>query len=138
MYVDFLEIISERLGGIGLPNVATAIGDQPPLPAAQPFLSEDKEITKETIVVRELTWIVKVTVGHNEANGQAEAQMMGLLDSIRNGFAGWRPDGLVGVQRSFSVPSVRISDFKDHGSLEYHVFLRLRVNPQSFKRNLTE
>ncbi len=135
MYSDIYDIITERLTALGLLNVGTALGDQPPLPATQPFLSEDKEVSLKPVVIRELTYMIKVTVGNNETAGAAQTEMLELLDLIRDGFAGWRPENLVGIQRSFSVPSVRISDFKDHGSLEYLVFLRLRVNPKSFIRN---
>lgn len=135
MYSDIYDVIGERLTELGLENVDTALGDQPPLPAVQPFFSEDKELAKKPVVIRGLTYMVKVTVGHNETPKAAQTEMLGLLDTIRDGFADWRPDDLVGVQGSFSVLSVQIADFKDHGRLEYLVFLRLRVNPKSFKRN---
>ncbi len=134
MYVDLYDVFAEQLTALGFANVGTAVGEQPALPSVQPFLSEDKEVTKENVVIREVVYILKVTVGHNETPKAAQTEMLGLLDTIRDGFAGWRPENLEGIQGSIAVPSIQLSDFKDHGNLEYLVFLRLRVIPRTFKR----
>jgi len=135
MYTDLYEVITDRLTALGFANVDTALGDEPPLPAVQAYLAEDKEVKHDTTVIRELTYTVKVTVGHNETGGSAQQEILAMLDTHRDGFAGWRPPDLVGIQGSFSVPSIRIEDFKDHGSTVYLVFLRLRVIPGTFNRN---
>lgn len=134
MYADIYSVIVARLAALSVSNVDTALGDPPALPAVQPYLVQDKEIATKPTVIRELVYGVKVTVGHNDTGGAAQLEMLALLDTIRDGFAGWRPDDCVGIQGAFSVPDVRIEDFKDHGSTVYLVVLKLRVSPQTFNR----
>jgi len=132
MYHDLYTVITDRLTALGLNNVATGIGDVPPLPACQVWLGEDKFITDAPAVIRELTWALQVTVGHNDTDGAAQLQMHGYLDTIRDGFSDWRPGDCVGLQGAFSVPTLRIESYKDHGSTVYLAALLIRVFPQSF------
>jgi len=133
MYSEVFTIITDRMAAIGLANVDTALGDEPPLPAVQVYLAKDNEVKTQTIVIRELLWGVKVTVGHNNTDGAAQAEMLTILDTIRDGFAGWLPTSCVGIQDGFRVQVVAVEDYKDHGSTVYTAVLAVRVVPDTFK-----
>ncbi|HEB51574.1 MAG TPA: hypothetical protein ENI89_13285 [Desulfobulbus sp.] len=134
MYTDLFDVITDRLADLGVANVGTALGGEQPLPSVQPYLAEDKEQQTGTTVFREIVFAVKVTVGHNDNELAAQAEMLGLLDTVRDGFHGWRPPDCVGIQRGFRVPAVRLEEFRSGGSTVYLVLLQVRVIPETFKR----
>lgn len=133
MYRELYDVVVARLTALNLPNIDTALGPQPPLPAVQPYLVEDRELRKSQPIFRDVFYGIKVTVGHNETTGGAAKEMMDLLDTIRSGFDGFELDNWIGVKEPFSVVSSKIEGFTDHGSLIYVVLLRVQIIPETFR-----
>ncbi len=132
MYQEMYESQLARLALLGFANVGSALADTPPLPAVQLYLHDDKEVTQAPQPFREVQWVVQLTVG---PDGDGDAKVKDLhryLDNIRDGFAGWRPEGSVGIVEPCSVPKIAISGHKDHGPTEYLIFLVWRIVPQTF------
>ncbi len=66
MYQELYEAVADRLDALLPANVAPALGADPPLPACQPYLAGDRGIKVNTTRARELTWAIKVSVGHSD------------------------------------------------------------------------
>ncbi|MBV5305567.1 MAG: hypothetical protein J0652_02615 [Desulfobulbaceae bacterium] len=130
------EMITARLESLGLfATVGSALTDGPgALPAAEVWLADDKEKTETPAVLRELTWIVRVSASHEEDTGEMQANMFALLDAVRDTFVAWPPDGYIGVKRWWHVPQIKIESYKDHGSLVYLVAMSLEVLPSTFRK----
>ena len=132
VYHDLYTILSDRLLAIGFAHVGSALQDPPPLPAVQIYLNGDKEIAKTPSVLRELTWVAKLAVGpDSDGNAQVE-DLHTYLDMLRDGFAGWRIPGVVGITEPCSVPEINIIGHQDHGQTQYLVFIVVRVIPATF------
>ena len=134
MYQELYEAVADRLNALLPANVAPALGADPPLPACQPYLAGDRGIKVNTTRARELTWVIKVSVGHSDLEGAAQDEIMALLDTIRDGFDNWQPDGHLGLQGPFRVKEIRIEDFQDHGNTVYLVILTVRVIPAVYEK----
>jgi hypothetical protein len=135
MFNDIETIIHNRLTSLALfATVGTALRDEDPKrPSALTWLAEDKEVTDAPKPLREVSFVVKVSVNSNATIGGSAITMNTLLDSIRTVFTGWMPGNVVGIQKGFRVPMIKITEFTDHGPTEYLVQLTVRVWPDAFR-----
>lgn len=133
MLTTIYTVIENRLLELGLANVGPVFGPDLPLPSARPYLGEEKRLDPEPSKVRQLNWVVEVRVGHNPSVGSAQTTMLGLLDTIRNGFERWKPDRDEAVLRSwFRVTGAKATEYSDHGDMVYQVFLTCNAAPENF------
>lgn len=136
MYSEIQQIIEDRFVSevTELETVGTALRDkQPKRPDALVWLAEDKDVGADPGVLRELVWMVKISVDHDARDGEAQKLMHSILNKARNAFTGWKPAGVVGIRDVMHVPSVRISDHKEKGPTEYLMQISHRVFPKNFK-----
>ncbi len=132
MYQELYDAMAARLLALGFANVGSALAAPPPLPAAQLYLHDDKEVTEDPQTFRELHWVVQLSVG-SDRDGDAKVEdLHQYLDTIRDGFAGWRPAGSVGIVEPCRVSRIALAGHKDHGPTEYILSLVWRVIPAAF------
>jgi hypothetical protein len=138
MFNEIETIIHNRLISLSLfATIGTALRcEDPKRPSVLTWLAEDKEVTDAPKPLREVSFVAKVAVNHNDVVGGAALSMNTLLDAVRTVFAGWMPDNVVGIQKGFRVPLVKITEFTDHGPTEYLVQLTVRVWPDAFRINI--
>lgn len=138
MYSEIQQIIEARFFSevSELVTVGTALRDkQPKRPDALVWLAEDKDVGGNPTVLRELVWMVKLSVDHEKVDGLAQTKMHEILNDARIAFAGWRPAGVVGIRGAMQVGTIRISDHKELGPTEYLMQIIHRVFPKNFSIN---
>lgn len=136
MIDDLFDVISERAVALAvLGSVNPALSDRARvLPAADVWLAEDRMVADQPAEIRELVFVLRLEVAHQAAAGALQRQMHRLIDALRAGFVGWRPDDCRGIQGRFSLPLVKIQSYQDHGPAVYLVSLAVRVFPAAFAR----
>lgn len=135
MFNELETIIQNRLASLTLfASIGTAIRcEDPKRPSALTWLAEDKEVTDAPRPLREVSFVAKIAVNHSDIVGGAAISMNTLLDAVRTVFTGWAPENVVGIQKGFRVPLMKITEFTDHGPTEYLVQFTVRVWPDAFR-----
>lgn len=128
-------LIQDKLTSLALfATVGTALRvEDPKRPFALTWLAEDKEITDSPKVLREISFVARIAINHSDTAGAAATSMNTLLDAVRPAFTGWVPPGVVGIQKGFRVPLMKITDFANYGPTEYLVQFTVRVWPDAFR-----
>ncbi len=131
MYQGLYTMITAKLAALGFANIGSSLDDQPPLPAVQVYMHEDKEVTQRPGAHREVTYIVQLTMGPDANDDAQVSDLHNAMDTIRDGFAGWRTE-TVGITEPVSVPKITIAAHKGHGATQYMIFIVFRVIPATF------
>jgi len=135
MINDLFDVIKARLESLDrFGSVTEALSTQRRIfPSCDLWLAEIREVEARPAEILELVFIAQVAVANDEG-GQQQRQMHDHLDAVRAAFNGWRPADVVGMQKFFRVPFVKIESYRDYGAAVYPVNLAVRVFPDKFAR----
>lgn len=135
MLNDLHNLIAARLATIaGFEYIGTALQDeQQKRPDALIWLEDDSEVANSP--GRDLTWGIRLSVGHSETVGAAQTAIYNLLDAVRTAFAGWEPAGVAGIEpKSMRVPKIKLVGHENKKPTIYLVLVSFRVFPKVFKK----